>query len=154
MSSSMSSSAKPQTAPVPIPEPAAPPVLELIAPSDLVDEYGDLDKLRKDFAPTESKYQKAVARLKALVADADPAAEFRVRGSRYTLRISARGFERVLDIPAVRKRLGALAFIEAATVTFAALKNYLLAPEIEKLTTTEQTGHRKFEPTPIEGKAA
>jgi hypothetical protein len=125
------------------------PVPVLVIPAALCDEFGELTKLKDEFAPIQARYNKCRERLQALVADADPEAEFRVEGELYRVLISARGLERRLDIPAVRKELGATKFLEVATVTMKALEAYLLKPQIEALTLVDRTGPRTYSPVPI-----
>lgn len=125
------------------------PVPTLIVPASLCDEFGDLSLLRDQFAPTQTRYNKCRDAIAALVKDRDPEDEFKVEGERYRVMISARGFERRVDIAAARKALGAQKFIEAATITLKALEDYLLKPDIDKLVITERTGHRTYLPVPI-----
>ncbi len=125
------------------------PVPILIIPASLCDEFGELSKLGEQFAPTLTRYNKCREKLAALVADADPELEFRVEGDVYRVLISERGLERRLDIPAVRKVLGAAKFIEVATVTMKSLEAYLLRPQIEALTLVERTGPRTYSPVPL-----
>jgi hypothetical protein len=122
---------------------------ELIVPGSLVDEYGDVIAARDAFAPTERLYRKLSEQLKNLVAGEDDNAEFLVRGERYTLRISARSMESKVDVPAVRKRLGAATFLLVAQVTKKALEGWLLRPEIEALCISTHTGPRSFDAVPI-----
>jgi hypothetical protein len=121
----------------------------LVVPASLCDEYGDLSILKDQFSPTQTRYNKCRDQLAKLVADYDPDAEFRVEGDRFRVMISARGWERRADKEKVRKALGAQKFLEAASVTLKALETYLLKPDIEKLTFSEQTGPRTYEPVPL-----
>lgn len=118
-------------------------------PAATVDDYCDLDAKHAAFAPTERLYQKCREQLKLLVADSDPEAEFIVKGERWTLRISACGLESKPDVKAARKLLGAATFLECVTLTFKSLENWLLKPQIAKITVTTQTGSRSYSPTPI-----
>lgn len=120
-----------------------------IIPASLCDEFGELSKLKDDFAPTQTRYNKCRDQLVKLVADCDPETEFKVEGERFRVMISSRGFERHVDKAAARKLLGATQFIEVATVTLKSLELYLLKPEIEKITLTERTGPRSYLPVPI-----
>jgi len=128
---------------------AAVPVLTQIVPADLIDEWGDLTKLRDEFAPTERRYQKCRERLKALVENEDPEAEFNAKGERFELRISPCSMESKPDVPAVRKRLGAAVFLAIVNVTKKALEGVLLKHEIEELCTSTRTGSRSYAPTAI-----
>lgn len=128
------------------------PVPELVIPAPLVDEFGDICKLRDEFAPTEARYRKLHDLLKGLVIDADPDAEFIVKGDRFTLRISARGFESAPDVARVRKKLTAAIFLSVVTLTKKAIEALFTKPEIDALCVTSQTGHRKFEPVPLAAK--
>jgi len=130
-------------------KPASTPVLEPVIPADLIDEWGDLTKLRDEFAPTERRYKKCLERLKALTEGKDPEAMFTVRGTRYIVEISPCSNESTLDVPAVRKRLGAALFLEIARVTKSALEGFLVKPEIEALCTFARTGSRSYAPTAI-----
>jgi hypothetical protein len=125
------------------------PVLEPVIPIALVDEYGDLTKLRDDFAPTERAHRKALEQLKALVRDAEPDAAFTAKGERYTLVISARGMEAKPNVAKARKLLGVTAFMEVVTVTKTALERWLLKPQIEEICDVTQTGARSFDPVPL-----
>jgi hypothetical protein len=125
------------------------PVPVLVIPAALCDEFGELTKLKDEFAPIQSRYNKCRERLAALVADADPEAEFRVEGEKYRVLISARGLEKRVDIPAARKELGAARFLEVVTVTMKALEKFLLKAQIEALTLVERTGPRTYSPVPL-----
>jgi hypothetical protein len=127
----------------------APVVLEPVFPANLIDTFGDLAKLREDFAPTERRYKKALDELKALVADADAEAAFVVRGERYTLQISARGIESKPNVERVRKLLKLDAFMQVVTITKTALSNWLLKPQIEAVCDVTQTGPRTFNTVPL-----
>lgn len=121
----------------------------LIVPGALCDEYGDLSKLKDDFAPTQSRYNKCREQLAKLVADCDPEAEYSVDGARYRVVISSRGLERRPDIEKVRKALGAAKFLEVATVTLRSLEAVMLRPDIDKICIVERTGPRAYAPIPI-----
>jgi hypothetical protein len=125
------------------------PVLEPVIPPNLVDTFGDLAKLREDFAPTERKYQHALAGLRELVAEADDATAFSARGERYTLQISARGMEAKPNVWKVRKLLTKTAFMKVVTITKTALEKFLLKGQIEAACDVTQTGSRKFEAVPL-----
>lgn len=130
-------------------KPAATPVLTKIVPDGLIDEWGDLTKLRDEFAPTERRYQKCREQLKALVESEDPEAQFKVRGERYVVEISPCSMESKPDVPAVRKRLGAAMFLHVVAVTKKALEGVLLKHEIEELCISTRTGSRSYAPTAI-----
>lgn len=121
----------------------------LVIPAALCDEFGDLTKLKDEFAPTQSRYNKCRAKLADLVADCDPEAEYTVDGDRYRVVISERGLQRRVDVEKVRKALGAQKFMEVATVTLAGLEAYMLKPDIERVTLVERVGPRAYAPIPI-----
>lgn len=135
--------------PVPAPAPALAKAKPVEIPAATVDTFGDLRKLRDEFAPTERLYQKCYEQLKTLVSTADPAAEFEIKGERYTLRISAREFESKPNVGKARKLLGAALFLKACMVTKTSLENYLLKPEIAAICDTTQTGSRTYDPVPV-----
>jgi hypothetical protein len=118
-------------------------------PPQTVDDFGDLAKLREDFAPTERLYQKLRAELNALVAGAEPDAEFVVKGERYTLHISTCAMVREVDVAKARKKLGWEKFLLCCTVTLQAISNYLTKPQCDALTIESMTGPRRFLPVPI-----
>jgi hypothetical protein len=118
-------------------------------PPQTVDDFGDLAKLREEFAPTELLYKKLRAELNALCAGAAPEDEFVVKGERYTLRISACQMNREVDVPAARKKLGWEKFLACCTVTLAAISNYLTKPECDALTIESMTGPRRYLTVPI-----
>lgn len=115
-------------------------------PPQTVDSYCDLAALREEFAPTERQFQKARAEIAARLADEDPAAVFTVPGERWTLLISARGFETKPNVPLVRKNMKAADFLEIATVTLKSLRDWFTQPKIDEMTIKEQTGSRTFTP--------
>lgn len=125
------------------------PVPVVVIPAALCDEFGDLTRLKDEFAPTQSRYNKCREQLAALVADRDPEDEFAVQGDRFRVMISQRGLERRVDKPAARKILGAATFLEVATITLRALEAHMLKPDIEKITLVERTGPRTYYPVPI-----
>jgi hypothetical protein len=123
-------------------------------PAQTVDDFGDLQLLVDRFAPTQARYNKLRDELKALIADKDPAADFIVRGNRYTVEISARATERSVDVAKAKKALGVERFLEACSVTITALGRFLAKPEVEKLLISSQTGSRKFNAVPLAAVAA
>lgn len=125
------------------------PKPKLVVPASLCDEFGDLTKLKDEFAPTQSRYNKCREKLASIVANEDPESEYTVDGERYRVVISSRGLERRPDIEKVRKVLGAAKFLEAATVTLKALEAFMLKPDIEKICIIERTGPRAYAPIPL-----
>jgi hypothetical protein len=123
-------------------------------PTQTIDDFGDLQLLVERFAPTQARYNKLRDELKAFIAGEDAAADFIVRGERYTLNISARAEERSVHVAKARKALGVARFLEACSVTITALKQFLAAPEVDKLLVTSQTGARKFNAVPLAAVAA
>lgn len=113
-------------------------------PRSLVDDFGDAQAAHDAFKATEALYTKLASELKALVAEALPTETFVVSGDRYSLDISAQTFESVIDIPKARKKLGAVNFLAAVSLTLKALGRFLTQPEVDALVTKQQTGHRKY----------
>jgi hypothetical protein len=118
-------------------------------PAALIDEFGDIVRLRDAFSSTERRYVKLRDQLKGLVAEAGAEEEFTVRGDRFTLNISARSIERKVDLKAARRHLGAGLFMQCVSVTMSALSNFLSKPEVEALTISERTGSRSYVPNPL-----
>jgi hypothetical protein len=114
----------------------------------LVDDYGDVVKLRDAFAPHERLYNKLQAQLKELCVGADPNKEYVVKGARYTLHISPCKFQNEVDIPRAKRKLGVEKFLEACTLTLKSLGNYLAKPDVDALTISVQGTSRSFSPTP------
>jgi hypothetical protein len=117
-------------------------------PAALIDEFGDLVRLRDAFAPNERRYAKLRDQFKELLAEAGAGAEeeFAVSGERFILNISARSVERKVDIKAARRHLGVTVFMQCVSVTLSALSNFLSKPEVEALTFSERTGSRSYVP--------
>lgn len=113
-------------------------------PASLIDDYGDVSKLRDEFAPTERLYQKLRKELNDHLSDAPANQEYVQCGERWTLDISERKMERTVDVKKAQKRLGPRNFLHVCSVTLKALEQYLLKPEIDALTVSEQTGARTF----------
>lgn len=120
-----------------------------VIPASLIDDYADAKALHDAFKPTEALYKKLGDELKALVETSTPTATFVVKGKRFSLDISAKAFESVVNVRAAQKKLGANLFITVCTVTLKALGNYLTKPEVDALVTKEQTGARKYETSPL-----
>lgn len=120
-------------------------VAELVEiPKSLIDNFGEAQAAHDAFKPTEALYQKLSGELKALVASS-PATETFVRsGDRYSLDITAQSFESVVNMAKARKKLGAVNFLAAVSVTLKALARFLTQPEVDALVTKEQIGHRKY----------
>ena len=119
-------------------------------PQGLIDYFGELSKLRVEFAPTERLYQKLHAELKALVADSDPDQTFAQSGERFSLDVSACRMERKIDVKAAHKKLGWTSFLKVCSVTMKSLEGFLVKPEIEALTVSSQTGARTFTAIPLD----
>ena len=122
-------------------------------PPSTVDEFCDLIKLRKEFAPFESRYQKLYGELKALLSKEPGDAALTATGERHCLNISACAMDRTPDVAKVRKRLGAALFLTVVKVTVTALKEFLLDAEIEPMLIVTQSGPRRYNPVPIAAKA-
>jgi hypothetical protein len=121
-----------------------------VIPASLIDDYCEAKALHDAFKPTEALYTKLGNELKKLL-ESSPATEtFCESGSRFTLDISAGGFESVVNIKAARRKLGAVNFLAAVTVTLKALGNFLTKPEVDALVTKEQTGPRNYVARAIE----
>lgn len=118
-------------------------------PPQTIDDFGDVAKLREEFAPTERRYNKLRDQLKELCKGKDPNAAYIMRGERFTVQISPCTFESQVDVPAARKALGAERFLKACTVTLRSLANLLPRPEAEALTVSVQTTTRSFTPVAI-----
>ncbi len=122
---------------------------EIGIPVSLIDAYGEAQAAHDGFKPTEALYQKLGNELKALIQNA-PATETFVRsGERYSIDISAQAFESVVNIEKARKKLGAVNFLAAVSVSLKALARYLTQPEVDALVSKEQTGSRKYVATKL-----
>jgi hypothetical protein len=118
-------------------------------PAELIDEFGELSKLRDSFAATERRYQKTRAAIAAIVKDAPGDAAFGQSGERFKLDVSACRMEHPVDVKKARKKLGWATFLQVCTVTKSALEAFLVKPEIEALCLSSQTGPRTFTATPL-----
>jgi hypothetical protein len=116
----------------------------------LIDEFGDISKLRKAFAPTEARHKQLQEEIKTWHADDDAATPFTEKGRRWQLDVSACSHVTVIDNRATYKKLGLPRFLKAVTITLKALKELLLTePEISELTSVEQIGFRSLVATPL-----
>jgi hypothetical protein len=118
-------------------------------PSSLIDNFGEVSKLREAFAPTEKLYQKLRGEISVLLVDFPDNEAFIGTGVQFTLDASARKMERTVDLVAARKKLGAAGFMEIASVSISALSNLLPKPQVDALTVAEQTGSRTYITTPV-----
>jgi hypothetical protein len=115
----------------------------------LIDEYGDIERLRREFAPTEKRYEQLREEIKSWF-EASPAdKEFIEKGARYQLTVSMRANARIVDIAAVYKKLGLKKFLRACSVTLKALAEFLTEPEIDALASSGRTGARSYVSTPL-----
>jgi hypothetical protein len=121
----------------------------VVIPAPLVDDYAEAKALHDAFKPTEALYVKLGDELKELVKDSPATETFVATGKRFSLDISAQALASVVDIPAARRKLGAVNFMAAVTLTLKALGNFLTKPEVEALVTKEQTGSRKYTCNPL-----
>jgi hypothetical protein len=115
-------------------------------PAALIDEFGDLVRLREAAAPGDRRFAKIRDMFKEALAEAGAEEEFTLVGERFTLNISAKSIERKVDINAARRHLGAGLFMKCCSVTMSALSNFLSKPEVEALTFWERTGSRSYVP--------
>lgn len=113
----------------------------------LIDEFGDVERLRREFAPTERRYQQLRDEIAGWCPD--PEKEYVEKGHRYELLISRRDEQRKVDVKAAQKKLGLTKFLKACSLTMKALEAFLPKPEIEALTTKARTGPRTLIPTPV-----
>lgn len=118
--------------------------MALEIPASLIDDYGEAQAAHDGFKPTEALYQKLGGELKAIVANSLPTETFVRSGATYSIDISAQTFESVVNLKAAKKKLGAVNFLAAVSVTLKALAKFLTQPEVDKLVTKEQIGHRKY----------
>ncbi|HEY1861655.1 MAG TPA: hypothetical protein VGG61_14945 [Gemmataceae bacterium] len=118
-------------------------------PAQTVDDFGDVVRLREQFAPTERLYNRLRDQIKELCRNQDPTASYLMRGERWTLKISPCTFESQVDVAAARKKLGAEKFLSACSITLRALANLLPKPEVDALTVTVRTSTRTFTPVAV-----
>ncbi len=122
------------------------------APADraaIIDEFGDIAKLRADFAPTEKRHKQLSDEIKTWYEDSPADQDFVEKGTRYQLDISPCSNVTLIDVKAAKKKLGLAKFLKCVSITLKALAVFLTEPEIAELTSTEQTGYRSYKPTPM-----
>ena len=116
---------------------------------ELIDEYGDVAKLREEFAATEKRYGKLREQLNAAAGELEPDQEFALVGGRWQIAVSAKKLERTVNKKAARKRLGAAAFFNACSITLTALGNLLSKPDVDALADSDRTGARSYTASPV-----
>lgn len=115
----------------------------------IIDEFGDVDKQRKAFAPIEKRYGQLRDEIKSWHDSAPGAEEFTEKGTRWQLDVGTRADVTTVKIYAVFRKLGITKFLKACTVTLKALADFLPEAEIDQLTTVARTGSRNISVTPI-----
>ena len=115
----------------------------------LIDEYGNVDRLRKEFAPYEKRYQALRAEIASWYEASPPDATYIEKGLRYTIEIGARATESTINVKGAHKALGLVKFLKACSITLKALRAALAPEEADKLVSTARTGSRSISSTPI-----
>lgn len=117
----------------------------------IIDEFGDVEKQRREFAPTERRHKQLLDEIKSWYESLPGDKDAVEKGTRYQLAISMRANATTVDVKAAHKKLGLTKFLKACTLTLKALGEYLSQPEIDALTATDRTGSRSFVTTPLVG---
>lgn len=115
----------------------------------IIDEFGEVSRLRDDFAPTEKRYNQLRDEIKSWYEDKPADEVFIEKGVRFQLDIGACAMAKTVDVAAAYKKLGARKFFKACLITLKALAEHLGQADIEALTSEAQTGPRRFASTRI-----
>lgn len=117
---------------------------ESLARAVVVDEIGDLTK---ELAPLKSKIARREELAKVIrswAADTDAAQPFSTEGERFSVLLSPKGNETVVNMVNVWTALGRKKFIQAVTVSLTTLKLLLPEATIASFTSKVQTGSRSL----------
>ena len=112
--------------------------------SDMADEYGELARRIRMYAPDLDRAEELRKQIAAKFENEDPAREFSIEGRLYVLRIGKRAINRVVTVSGMRKifkKLGHAEFL--ATCSFP--KQKLDELKLEGIIEEERTGPRKIE---------
>jgi hypothetical protein len=115
----------------------------------LIDEFGNLSKLRDEFAPFEKRHGQLRDEIKSWYEGRPGDVTFTEKGLLFQLDVTACANAKAIDLRAAYKKLGLPKFLKACSMTFKALGEYLGQADIDELTSESQTGPRRFTATPI-----
>jgi len=118
--------------------------------AEIVDEIGRLKVKLDAVKPDADRYDELRKLIQGWHSDADPAKEFLLQGTAYTVEVSACSIERTIkSYPRLLKRLGAKVFYSIIRVALGELDK--LIPEAERAAylDSKQSGPRRVTPAAI-----
>jgi hypothetical protein len=115
----------------------------------IIDEFGNLCRLRDEFAPFEKRYGQIREEIKTWYEQQPGEKVFTEKGRRYQLDVGMCANARTIDIRAAYKKLGLRKFLKDCSMTLKALGEYLGQSEIDEITSESHIGPRKLTTTPI-----
>jgi hypothetical protein len=115
----------------------------------IIDEFGNLCRLRDEFAPFEKRHGQLYKEIKTWYENEPAEKTFTEKGLRYQLDVGMQAEAKTINMRLAYKILGLEKFLKACTLTLKALGELLGSAEIDCLTTLARTGHRIYIPTLI-----
>lgn len=109
----------------------------------IVDEFGEIDRLVKAFAPTLRRHEELKKQIQSLAADKPAEVDVSLDGRLYQVQISARKLERkIVDVPRVFVMLGKKRFLELCSMTLKALESAITPDRFAEIVVEDRTGSR------------
>ena len=115
--------------------------------AQIVDEFGELDRLVSAFSPTQKRYKALQDQIRSWYVNFPVDQATAAEGGLYRVLVGARGEERSFSLKAKAKifaKLGKAAAIAAFSITLKAVEEALGKDELDALATKAPTGSRKL----------
>jgi hypothetical protein len=109
-----------------------------------VDEFGELERQRAEFAPSAARHAALREEIASWVADEPPDQEFVFEGQRYLVHVGPKTLEReIRDMPRLFKILGLKRFLALCRFPLAAIDQHVPPAEHPAVVRQDHTGSRK-----------
>ena len=126
---------------------ASPIPLDQILRQKLIDEFGELDRQVKQFAPTAKRHEAIAKEIRSWYVNHPAEQGALAEGTLYEVQVSARGEERQFSLKAklqILKELGRAKAMALFTITLKAAEEALGAARVAQLVQLERTASRKL----------
>lgn len=126
---------------------AAPIPLDVLLRKKLVDEFGELDRQVKQFAPTVNRHKAIAEQIRGWYTSHPAASGALAPGTLYEIQVGERGEERQFSPKAkatIFRELGKAAAMSLFNITLKAAEAALGEERVAELVTLERTGSRKL----------
>lgn len=125
------------------------PALVISAPTreQLVDEFGELDRLVQQFDPTKKRHEFLKDLIRSWYVDHPAELPATAEGDTYLVQVGARGPERYFSLKSKSRiftLLGKVRSMELFSITLKAVEEALGKPQLEALASKANTGSRKL----------